>query len=342
MKALVTFLFVVFLGFSIRAQDVQFSQFYAAPIYLNPAFAGSAEMTRFGVNYRNQWPGLDHSLNAYSAYFDHYFFGTNSGVALIVNGMDETMSGLSTSEIGLAYSYRLRLGLDSFLRFGMQGSFVSRDANLNHMVFGSQIDPDSGIIGDHSGESLVLDMRHRYADFHFGMLYNNQWGWLGFSAHHVSQPNISFIDDQIAQWPMKLSLHGGMKVDLSEGALSSLMNTQNTREIVFAFNYKHQDVFNQLDLGMQVNLQPLVIGAWYRGLPTKSTALPNTESIIGLVGFSLQSGIDIGYSYDFTLSQLGQANTGGAHEISMRYSFLLGKNNGGDGRRPSSMPCFKY
>ncbi|TVP46848.1 MAG: type IX secretion system membrane protein PorP/SprF [Mongoliibacter sp.] len=342
MKALVTFLCIFLLGFAARAQDVQFSQFYAAPIYLNPAFAGSSEMTRFGVNYRNQWPGLDHSLNAYSAYFDHYFFGANSGVGLIVNGMNETMSGLSTSEVGLAYSYRLRLGFDSFLRFGAQGSFVSRDANLNHLVFGSQIDPNSGAIGDHSGESLLMDMRHRYADFHFGMLYNNQWGWFGLSAHHITQPNIAFIDDQISQWPMKLSAHGGIKVDLSQGAVRNYMNnTQGASELVFAFNYKHQDPFNQLDLGMQVNLHPLVVGAWYRGLPTMGTAMPNTESIIGLVGFSLAGGIDIGYSYDFTLSQLGQANTGGAHEISMRYSFLLG-NNAGSGRKSSMMPCFKY
>ncbi|MBW3467570.1 PorP/SprF family type IX secretion system membrane protein [Arthrospiribacter ruber] len=342
MKGLFTILFVLVLGFASKAQDVQFSQFYAAPIYLNPAFAGSSEMTRFGVNYRNQWPGLDHSLNAYSAYFDHYFFGANSGVGLIVNGMNETMSGLSTSEVGLAYSYRLRLGFGSFLRFGAQASFVSRDANLNHLVFGSQIDPNTGAIGDHSGESFAMDMRHRYADFHFGMLYNNEWGWFGLSAHHITQPNIAFIDDQISQWPMKLSAHGGVKVDLSQGGVRNYMNnTQDARELVFAFNYKHQDPFNQLDLGVQANLQPLVLGVWYRGLPTMGTAMPNTESIIGLVGVSLGGGIDIGYSYDFTLSQLGQANTGGAHEISMRYSFLIG-NNAGAGRKSSMMPCFKY
>ncbi|MEJ0030308.1 MAG: type IX secretion system membrane protein PorP/SprF [Bacteroidota bacterium] len=41
------------------AQDAQFSQFYAAPLYLNPAFAGSTNQGRVGMNYRNQWPGID-------------------------------------------------------------------------------------------------------------------------------------------------------------------------------------------------------------------------------------------------------------------------------------------
>ncbi|MGM0478992.1 MAG: type IX secretion system membrane protein PorP/SprF, partial [Bacteroidota bacterium] len=37
---------------TVRAQDPQFSQFYANPIYLNPAFAGSHGCPRFAANYR--------------------------------------------------------------------------------------------------------------------------------------------------------------------------------------------------------------------------------------------------------------------------------------------------
>ena len=326
----------------LKAQDIQFSQFYAAPIFLNPAFAGSSEMTRFGVNYRNQWPGLDHSLNAYSAYFDHYFFNLNSGVGLILNGMNETMAGLSTSEVGLAYSYRLQLGFNSFLRLGGQASFFSRDANFNQFVFGSQIDRGTGAIGDFSGELFGPDSRHRYVDYHFGMLFNNEFGWFGISAHHVTQPNVSFVDDQISRWPMKLSAHGGLKFDLSNGGASNYMNnTQNQRELILAFNYKHQDPFNQLDVGAQIHLQPIVLGLLYRGLPSFGNAMPNNESLIGLLGVSLGNGLDIGYSYDFTLSQLGQANTGGAHEVSMRLSFLAGDAKQ-SGRKASMLPCFKY
>ncbi|RZS95156.1 PorP/SprF family type IX secretion system membrane protein [Cecembia calidifontis] len=340
-KLLLCFSFLVIASFG-KAQDIQFSQFYAAPIYLNPAFAGSSEMTRFGVNFRNQWPGLEHSLNAYSAYFDHYFFNLNSGIGLIVNGMNETVAGLSTTEVGLAYSYRVQLGFNSFLRFGGQASFFSRDANMNQFIFESQIDRGTGSVGDQSGELLGLDSRHRYVDYHFGMLFNNEFGWLGLSAHHITQPNISFIDDQISRWPMKISAHGGLKFDLSGGSVRNFMNnSQGQRELVLAFNYKHQDPFNQLDLGAQFNLQPVVFGLWYRGLPNLGNALPNNESLIGLVGFSLGNGLDIGYSYDFTLSPLGQANTGGAHEVSMRLSFLSGDAKQA-GRKGSILPCFKY
>ncbi|HRN93135.1 MAG TPA: type IX secretion system membrane protein PorP/SprF [Chitinophagales bacterium] len=42
--------------FSVKAQDVVMSQFYSAPLYLNPAMSGIAYGPRFTVNYRNQWP----------------------------------------------------------------------------------------------------------------------------------------------------------------------------------------------------------------------------------------------------------------------------------------------
>lgn len=342
MKKIVIFIALMMLGISVKSQDIQFSQFYAAPIFLNPAFAGSSEMTRFGVNYRNQWPGMDHSLNAYSAYFDHYSFSLNSGFGIIANGVTESMSNLRTNEIGAVYSYRLQLGFNSFLRFGGQASFVSRDADFSRVVFGDMIDPLTGESSGVTGENFALDVNHRYMDFNFGMLYTNEIAWLGVSAHHITRPNISFVDDQISQWPIKYSVHGGVSLDLAGGMSRNYMNrTENNRALVFAFNYKHQDPFNQLDLGTQLVLQPLTLGIWYRGLPTPGANRPNTESLIGIVGISLANGIDIGYSYDYTLSKLGIASTGGAHEVSMRFSFLAGNAKNAAGRK-SSMLCFRY
>ena len=57
-------------GETVTAQDPQFSQFYAAPLYLNPAFAGSTGQARVGANYRNQWPAIDANFNTISAFAD--------------------------------------------------------------------------------------------------------------------------------------------------------------------------------------------------------------------------------------------------------------------------------
>ena len=52
------------------AQDPQFTQFYANPLYLNPAFAGSSRCPRVNINYRNQWPALKETYITTSASYD--------------------------------------------------------------------------------------------------------------------------------------------------------------------------------------------------------------------------------------------------------------------------------
>ncbi len=67
----------------LKAQDPQFSQFYAAPLYLNPAFAGSNQASRAIANYRNQWPNFQANFITYAASFDHFFRKYNSGIGIL-------------------------------------------------------------------------------------------------------------------------------------------------------------------------------------------------------------------------------------------------------------------
>ncbi|MFN3997433.1 type IX secretion system membrane protein PorP/SprF [Algoriphagus sp.] len=326
---------------SLKAQDVQYSQFYANPLYLNPAMTGASEMTRIGVNYRNQWPGLDQSFTSYSAHLDHYLFNINSGIGVVFNRSEQSMANLSVTEIGATYSYRARLGFRSFLRFGGQVSYMDRDVYFGNLIFGSQIDDQTGAVGSFSGENLGADFRHQFVDYSVGMVFNNEKLWFGISAHHITRPNMSFVDGQISELPVKFSAHGGYRIDLSGGSSQSFMNDRSgSKDLTLAFNYKNQGPFTQLDFGAQVNIQPLVLGVWYRGIPVSEVTQANHESIIALVGISLGNGLDVGFSHDFTISSLGNGNTGGANEISLRYSFLAGSAKGAG--RTSSMPCFKY
>ena len=64
------------------AQDIGFSQFYANPLYLNPAFAGSAVAPRISLTYRAQWPGLVSAFTTVSASYDQYFPDLHGGELL--------------------------------------------------------------------------------------------------------------------------------------------------------------------------------------------------------------------------------------------------------------------
>lgn len=321
------------------AQDVQFSQFYASPLYLNPAFAGSTEWTRVGLNFRNQWPSLDHSFLTMSTYFDHYIDHKNSGIGFIANATRESFANLQNVEIGFLYSYRLKLGDSRFLHMGAQGSFVNRYVNVEQIILGTQLDIDRGTVNQDGSTWVNDDSQRSHGDLNLGFYYYEERFWLGIAAHHLTRPYISYMEVETNRLAIRYSVHGGVKIPLKDGMINEFLNnTQQERSLSFAFNYKRQGVFDQLDIGTELYFQPMILGFWYRGLPTKN-ALPNNEAIVALLGFSLPNDLDVGYSYDFTISKLGLRNSGGAHELSVRYTFTnykLGK------KRDRVIPGFKY
>jgi len=69
-RAVLGLVLCVFASFTAIAQDPQFTQFYANPLYLNPAFAGTARCPRVTMNYRNQWPVLTGTFVITSASYD--------------------------------------------------------------------------------------------------------------------------------------------------------------------------------------------------------------------------------------------------------------------------------
>lgn len=339
MRICLAFGFIFLFATEVCSQDIQYSQFYANPFYLNPAMAGSTELTRVGINFRNQWPALDQSFIAYSAYADHFSKKYNSGFGVIISGARESSSQSSTDEIGLVYSYRLRLGDKRFFHAGAQGSFLSRDVLFDQVILGTQLDIDKGVIVGEPGEGFSGDSRFRAADLNAGLLYYEEKFWLGVSAFHLLKPQISYLEINSNRLPIKYSLHGGVRFNLAPGNINDYFNnTDQERSLAVAVNYKSQGAFDQLDIGAEFYFEPLVLGIWYRGLPSKYN-LPNNESLIGLFGIEFESGLDFGYSYDYSISKLGQRVSGGAHEVSVRYVFST--------RDPSkkyypALPTFRY
>lgn len=329
------------LWFSIRsnAQDIQYSQYYANPLYLNPASTGSTGMHRFGVNFRNQWPALEQTFVAYTGYFDFYEPRIKSSIGVIVQGSNESSTQTSINELGLVYAYRLEFSKDHFLQFGVQGSFVSRDAQFDRVILGTQLDIDRGVIVGSPGDGFDGESRLSSGDAHAGLMYFGKKVWLGASAFHLLRPRMSYLSDSNEKLPMRLGLHGGYRLNLAPGDINEYFNnTDQERSLALGFNYKRQGQFSQLDLGAEFFFEPLVLGLWYRGLPTKYE-LPNNESLVSLIGISLESGVEIGYSFDFPISKLSVGNTGGAHEISLRYVFVpRGKSK----KYFAPLPTFRY
>src|SRR5215207_7353319 len=69
-KLLCSSLFCLLTVFAL-AQDPNFSQFFASPLTLNPAFTGKFDGDfRVAGNYRNQWPTINNAFTTYTASAD--------------------------------------------------------------------------------------------------------------------------------------------------------------------------------------------------------------------------------------------------------------------------------
>lgn len=306
----------------VQAQDPQYSQFYAAPLYLSPAFAGSAFAPRAIVNYRNQWPGLSANFITSSFSFDYYFDKVNSGVGLLVTN-DAQFSNLRSMDIGLQYAYQLKVNEDLYVRAGLQASSVTRSSNFFSLTFGDQLS-NRGPTGSPTLDPVAnIGPQVRYADFSSGILTYSRRAWAGVSVHHLNRPNQSFVSTEVSRLPMKITVHAGYKFILDTYAVGNGLGSQIDREVSIspAILYKHQGKFDQLDAGVYFTYEPLVLGLWYRGLPIKQykTGINNHDAAIVLIGYR-QDNLSFGYSYDATISTLGMAS-GGSHEISIAYQF---------------------
>jgi type IX secretion system PorP/SprF family membrane protein len=312
---------------SVTAQDPQFSQFYAAPLYLNPAMAGATGQARAGINYRNQWPAIDANFTTMSAYFDYFIEDYNSSVGLILTRDTEGLAGLRSLSVGLQYSYELQLNENLGFRPGVQVALFNRDINFDKLTFGDQFDPATGEFLDQpTAETFRTNFSKTFVDLSFGGVLFTRTAWLGVSAWHLTQPNQSIIDES-SPLPVKFSVHGGFKFYLKPGAVGSgIYSRKGERSLAPAFQYRHQGEFDQVDLGLYFTTEPLVLGVWYRGVPFKNVGdYVNNESIVLLLGFTRlgsKDAINIGYSFDYTISKLG-TGSGGAHEFSLVYTWPM-------------------
>jgi type IX secretion system PorP/SprF family membrane protein len=310
----------------VTAQDPQFSQFYAAPLYLNPAFAGSTQQGRVGMNYRNQWPGIDANFTTVSAFADFYLEDYRSGIGAIITRDYANVLGLQNIGLGLQYAYQLKLNDKISFRPGAQVSINSRNINYSKLIFGDQIN-DDGSIDPTTLENLSGGGTIFFPDLAFGGLLFSEHAWLGISAYHLLTPNQSLVG-ATDRLPMKFSVHAGYKFFFKSGTLGmSFQQKPQERSLTPAIQYRHQGQFDQMDLGMYLTLEPLTLGMWYRGVPYKKVeGYVNNESIVFSIGLHkkasnhLNDQLHIGYSYDFTISQLGLAS-GGAHEFSLIYTW---------------------
>lgn len=318
-KFFILILFILIIR-GVYCQDPQFSQFYSNPLYLGPSFAGAVDGSRICLVYRDQWYEAPAAFRAYSISYDHYFSTFNSGIGILAYQDVSGTGRMGSLNIGLHYSYNFKIFHVWHIRPGLSFSY------MEHGFFGDLTFIDE-IIGNST--SVPDPSRKRSRDIDMGasaLVYTNKF-WAGFTIDHLLTPNISLYASE-AKIDLKYSLYGGYEFRRKGKLLKPSDET-----MTFAFMYKQQGTIKQLDLGVYWHNYPLVLGLWYRGIPFVNSH--RGDALVFLVGLKTRQ-LNIGYSYDFTISNL-LADVRGSHEITLTYKFLLPKRV-----KRGSVPCPEF
>jgi type IX secretion system PorP/SprF family membrane protein len=333
MRKSIFFIAVFLLGLSANAQDPHFSQFFASPLTLNPAFTGKFNGTwRLAANHRDQWPSIPKAYVTSSASIDFpilkNFIPENDVFGIGLSGVSDASANniLKLNYGSASMSYHKALDEDGYntIGAGFQATYSSLTLDVTKLNFQDML-TQNGFTGT-TNEVITNGNNQSYFDVNAGLLFSGSSNginnyYLGVSMYHINRPKISFIDKN---WNLsgRITLHGGSSFSLTDqlslhsSVIHQIQNkaSETTLGASIAANL-NQD---------QEKPTSVYLGSWIRF----------NDAIIPYVGLEF-GGLRIGASYDLNISSLKAAtNTRGGSEISLIYIKQPAENKG--------IPCPKF
>ena len=317
-------------SFSVNGQSMHFSQYYNAPLLLNPA--NTALMPdddfRVGLNYRNQWATVPVPYNTFCAFGDVKVGGNKNnedrknwlGLGLAFFNDKAGDGNLSLVQIQGSVAYHLLLSQTSMLSAGLSGAYIQRSVNYDNLTFDTQWDGTTFNTQQANGEKVGI-IKTSYPTVAAGLnyaLFPNEFVYikLGGGVLNINQPNESFYNktNTVGYRPI-----GNLDMLFKTGPVlivnpSVYYTTQKgASELVFGSLFR-------TSLGEKHSHMPaeLILGVFDRW----------GDAVIGAAGIKV-GGIQFMANYDFTMSALSPYNSAyGALEFSLIYTGKYYKNQG--------------
>lgn len=308
-------MFLLFFCNSVIAQDPIFSQYYNAPLQINPAFAGNTFAPTIHINSRIEWPSIEFAYKTHSLSVDRFFHDYNFGAGVLVT-MDDSGNGIyKRFRLEGISSYRLKIDNQKFIKMGLGIAYGQNSLDWNKLVFGDMIDPVNGYqLPD--GTSLPTDeirpdnLTINYVDLSAGILFYSKELFFGIGIKHANTPVNYYFDKENnvnRGLPVRFTAQIGGEVEISSN------NIYNKRFYSPNILFVNQSGINQLVFNNYIDLGSIFAGVGYR------YNFVNSDAVLFSVGVSKQL-LKISYSFDYTISQLS-IGSGGSHELGISVNF---------------------
>jgi type IX secretion system PorP/SprF family membrane protein len=309
--------FLLMLLADVAAQDPQLTQFYASPLYTNPAMAGASRKIRFTLNARDQYTALNNNYQTAVVGFDAYLPKIKSGFGIVSMYDVAGDGGLTSTSVNAIYSYNLELNREWAVNMALQGGVLQRRYDFSRFVFRDMIDPTQGpVLPTAEAKGLEQIMVPNIGVG--GLLYSSRM-FFGAAIHNVLEPNMSFytpdLDNVALILPRRFTGHAGLNIYLNKARFEENRVILSPNILVM-----QQRNFFQMNMGCYLKQKSLTIGAWYRQTST------NGDAFIFMMGLKFPS-VRVGYSYDAIISSAKTA-TIGSHEISLGFEIKTKNRTG--------------
>ncbi len=270
-------------------QDPHFTLFNFNMNVINPAYAGAQETPELSVLYRSQWIGVDDSPRTGTFIYSR---GLGNNLGLAVTAINDRVFVLDQTDLAVDLSYRLQMGQETDLYFGMKlgGGFVNIDlARANAPGNDPLFSQNQSFFNPHVGAGLYINNPKFFITLSTPNFLN------GDRYEKTGNVPTAAIEH------MHLYLGGGYNFELNENLVLTPRFMVRTVEGAPA----------SYDVGSSLLINDkITAGVNYR--------IDETYSIYGLI--NVYDRFQLGVSYDIT-DQASLINDDGSLEFILKYQF---------------------
>lgn len=298
-KAFLIIPLVLLFGAANAQQDPLFSQYMQNNLAINPGYAGSKDAICASALHRQQWVGINGaaSTSVFNIDMPVKPFKINSGVGLTI--LSDNIGFDKNLGLNLAYAYRMNVNngngkLGIGISAGYYNKALNATWNAGQSIGNVSADQDQGIPGAKEPASTF--------DVCFGIFYKSENVYFGLSSTHLTQPKFSY---EKAQPSLKRHYY------LTTGYNIALPNP--------SFDLQPSVFIGTDGSSSRVDLNTVLV---YNKRIWGGVSYRLSSAIIGMLGIELTNGLKIGYSYDFSTTNIRKYNSG-SHEIMVGYCFNI-------------------
>ncbi len=287
-KILLTYTFLV-VSYCGAQQLPQFTQYMYNTMSINPAYAGAKEAMVVTLLHRDQWVGINGRPVTQTLSVNSMLPNNKIGVGLsAVNdriGFEKTVIVNGDISYGIIVNDR-----DHKLVFGLKAGFSKHDLDRDLLNDDSLSDPFLDNINNEFKPNMGVGLYYRANNYYFGVATPRlilKPGNLAFN--NIEEPSFYTNGGYLFKFNSGLKVKPGFMLKYTNDAPVSL---DLTSTFIVSDKFYISGMYRLKD----------AIGALFR--------------------FNVTDGLSVGYSYDYTLSNLGEFSNG-SHDLLLNYEFNL-------------------